>query len=92
MEEKVLSIYDFCLILVGTNKWHHYLSFYVNRPSLGIQMHRPVVFGLQGIVLSRAVQTGPCPNLVAILFGEKASMHSNDAMKFSSFNENLDDS
>jgi hypothetical protein len=41
-------------------------------------MHIPVVFGLEGIVLSRAVQTGPCPNLVAILFGEKASMHSND--------------
>jgi ATP-dependent RNA/DNA helicase IGHMBP2 len=55
-------------------------------------MHIPVVFGLEGIVLSRAVQTGPCPNLVAILFGEKASMHSNDAMKFSSFNKNLDDS
>lgn len=32
----------FCLILIGTNKWHHYWNFYVNRPSLGIQMHRPV--------------------------------------------------
>ncbi|CAN6310295.1 unnamed protein product [Urochloa humidicola] len=44
------------------------------------------------IQLSKAVQTGPCANLVPVLFGEKAPMHSKDAMKFSPFNKNLDDS
>jgi len=44
------------------------------------------------IQLSKAVQTGPCANLVPVLFGEKAPMRSKDAMKFSPFNKNLDDS
>lgn len=44
------------------------------------------------IELSKAVQTGPCANLVPVLFGEKAPMRSKDAMKFSPFNKNLDDS
>ncbi|CAD6205759.1 unnamed protein product [Miscanthus lutarioriparius] len=44
------------------------------------------------IELSKAVQTGPCANLVPVLFGEKAPMRSKDTMKFSPFNKNLDDS
>ncbi|WVZ59753.1 hypothetical protein U9M48_009854 [Paspalum notatum var. saurae] len=44
------------------------------------------------IQLSKAVQTGPCANLVPVLFGERAPMRSKDAMKFSPFNKNLDDS
>lgn len=44
------------------------------------------------IQLSKAVQTGPCANLVPVLFGEKTPMCSKDAMKFSPFNKNLDDS
>ncbi|RLN17761.1 uncharacterized protein C2845_PM02G08280 [Panicum miliaceum] len=44
------------------------------------------------IQLSKAVQTGPCANLVPVLFGEKAPMRTKDAMKFSPFNKNLDDS
>ncbi|CAN6298648.1 unnamed protein product [Urochloa humidicola] len=44
------------------------------------------------IQLSKAVQTGPSANLVPVLFGEKAPMRSKDAMKFSPFNKNLDDS
>ena len=44
------------------------------------------------IQLSKAIQTGPSANLVPVLFGENSPMHSKDAVKFSSFNKNLDDS
>jgi hypothetical protein len=44
------------------------------------------------IQLGKAVQTGPCANLVPVLFGERTPMRSKDAMKFSPFNKNLDDS
>ncbi|TVU46312.1 hypothetical protein EJB05_05838 [Eragrostis curvula] len=44
------------------------------------------------IQLSKGIQTGPSANLVPVLFGEKTPMRSKDAMKFSPFNKNLDDS
>jgi hypothetical protein len=44
------------------------------------------------IQLSKAIQTGPSANLVPVLFGENSPMRSKDAVKFSPFNKNLDDS
>lgn len=44
------------------------------------------------IQLSKGIQTGPSANLVPVLFGENSPMRSKDAVKFSPFNKNLDDS
>ncbi|XP_044399628.1 DNA-binding protein SMUBP-2 isoform X3 [Triticum aestivum] len=44
------------------------------------------------IQLSKGIQAGPSANLVPVLFGENSPMRSKDAMKFSPFNKNLDDS
>jgi len=44
------------------------------------------------IQLSKAIQMGPSANLVPVLFGENSPMRSKDAVKFSPFNKNLDDS